>query len=353
MQLESLIMLMISTKFGDSLSVNVDFDFGAILAEASKIYEDYIRRKEEIQNNRIDNFYAMLDMVEKLSDKHMKAIKEVVSPISEKNDLLSTCRRYRKLINDQDFPNGYGWAQGVIEETKRVDPFKKEPVRTNLDRLSTKLAYFQWAVFVFQYDSYNVASFTNEAQQLWYELTAYDPLPSTALERKLKVQEMIQAAFDWLNWEKRYVFRWDSVPGSDEEVLKEFLKKSFALEWIDTLQFHKENDNKKISASTKGLFTKHKLYITINERNEVVVEVDEKKSEEELEASLPPWNGYTLSVCKKSKEQPTMVPSLQTPDDVTQFVRNWYIEWIHHVQQTLYYDLGLFYAIGLFQLDRP
>jgi hypothetical protein len=334
------------------MSIKVDFQLNEFFKEASKIVNDYITKKNEIKDNRVDNFYLMLDMVKKLSGNHIDALKNVVNPISRKNDLLSTCRRYRKLINNRNFPDSYGEAQAIIKEMKMLDPFRKEPEQTNLDRLSTSLAYFQWAVFVFQYDSAKVAEFTDEAQQLWYELNAFDPLPDVAVERQSKVQKMLQAAFDWLDWEKRYVFRWDSVPGSDEEVLKEYLKQNYALGWVDTLQFSKEKDNT-INASTGGLFAKHKLKIIKDDNNQVAIEIDDKKSKEELEASRPPWNGYYLSVCRKSKEQTTFVSPLQTSNDVTRFVKKWYEEWRDHVYRTLSYGQGLPYAIGLFEPNRP
>lgn len=107
-----------------------------------------------------------LDALSELSSDHVKAVAQVTAPILADGDLVETSRRYDLLVNNPDFPLGYGKIRGVLDGVLLVpafrDPMLQERVRAVRDNLLT----FQFAVFTLEWDSYKVADAIAEAARV-------------------------------------------------------------------------------------------------------------------------------------------------------------------------------------------
>ncbi len=76
-----------------------------------------------------------------------------------------------------------------------------------------------------------------------------------------------------------YLFRWEDIPGNDNERLVEFLIHKFRIEWVKTAKIEKIENGKIIRLSYK------KNYLTLelsNETNEVYLKIDDNRTEKFL-----------------------------------------------------------------------
>jgi phage tail-like protein len=76
-----------------------------------------------------------------------------------------------------------------------------------------------------------------------------------------------------------YLFRWEEIPGNDNERLIEFLIQKFRIDWVKTAKIEKIENGKIIRISYK------KNYLTLelnNEANEVYLKIDDNRTEKFL-----------------------------------------------------------------------
>lgn len=140
----------------------VEIDFGIsealtkIIERVADSFANYYRRLQERKNNRWDQIFFMLDEAKELTDLHMAAINEVVAPVLESNDFLTTYRRFTALVNNKDFPDQYQAVKGTLIGAYGEWPeFKKEPCRTHLRNVIGDIVSFQMAVFMRRYKDIN------------------------------------------------------------------------------------------------------------------------------------------------------------------------------------------------------
>ena len=135
-----------------------------------------------------------LEVLEQLVNQHVKAIGLVTAPILETGDLLTTCENFRELVNNPDFPTGYGVVRGELEAALQFDQFRKGVVRDKLKTVLGELGQFQYAAFMREYDSYRVADVLELAERLWGLLPApgQQPLPSSQIAA---LQTQVRSAF--------------------------------------------------------------------------------------------------------------------------------------------------------------
>lgn len=74
-----------------------------------------------------------------------------------------------------------------------------------------------------------------------------------------------------------YLFNWDEIPGSDTEILREFLKNSFDIDWVITAKFEKTEDGRTIKVSTEKKY----LSLSLNdEKTRVFLKIDDGRTDE-------------------------------------------------------------------------
>jgi hypothetical protein len=98
-----------------------------------------------------------LDMLTELSTLHVKAINEVTAPLLSSGDLVETSRRYYQLVNNPDFPQGYGAIRGILSSAKHLAGFQKQVTQQAITAVLDEMYKFQYGVFTLSWDSYHVA----------------------------------------------------------------------------------------------------------------------------------------------------------------------------------------------------
>jgi len=171
-----------------------------------------------------------LEMLEKLANLHVKAIGVVTTPILEAGDILSTCETYRALVNNPDFPIGYGTVRGELEAALRFDQFRKGAIRDKLKTVLGELGQFQHAAFMLEYDSYRMADVLESAKELWSLLPAGGQLQpdSRITELQTQVRNAFIGVFQWLTAEQQVPLDVPQLLTSDDVVS---LVRTWCREW--------------------------------------------------------------------------------------------------------------------------
>ncbi len=82
---------------------------------------------------------------------------------------------------------------------------------------------------------------------------------------------------DVIQYEGEYLFSWDKIPGNDNEILIEFLKQNFGIDWVKTAKIEKIDDGKTIKVSTEM----NSLSIRLNdEKTRVTLSIDDDRTDE-------------------------------------------------------------------------
>ena len=74
-----------------------------------------------------------------------------------------------------------------------------------------------------------------------------------------------------------YLFSWDDIPGNDNEILIEFLKKRFGIDWVKTAKIEKIDKGKTIRLSFKNNFLSLKLN---DEKTKLILKIDDVRTDE-------------------------------------------------------------------------
>jgi hypothetical protein len=70
---------------------------------------------------------------------------------------VETSRRYGLLINNPDFPQGYGAIRGILEATRNIRALQNASLQEKVRAVLDHLYEFQYGVFTLGWDSYHVS----------------------------------------------------------------------------------------------------------------------------------------------------------------------------------------------------
>jgi len=148
---------------------------------------------------------SALKLLEDLTTLHVKAIVYVCDPVLEKGDLLATARAYQQLVDNPDFPIGYGLVKGVLEPAYGMSEFKKPAVHEVIRDLLTQIHDFQTAGFMLGLGSGVAADSLKVVAEL-YEFTQHvehsDAMNREDQERlrllQAQAKERFDTMFGWL-----------------------------------------------------------------------------------------------------------------------------------------------------------
>ncbi len=159
-------------------------DFLPLVDLPLKLIQDYITRIQEAKDRRRDQVVITLTKLLELIQIHCNAIDDVVAPLLEVRDLMSTCRNYRRLAYNAYFPVTYGLLKGQLERAREGKQFRKEEMHKQLDGVLSWTAGFQSKAFLLEIDSYNMATNFSWVARHWVSLPPEPELASASTEPK-------------------------------------------------------------------------------------------------------------------------------------------------------------------------
>ncbi len=193
-------------NFTVGIQVGISEGLAKIFERVADSISNYRKRIRDAENNRWDQIYLTLDEVKKLTDTHYDAVIDVVTPISESDDFLTTYQRFKFLVNNKDFPDAYGEFKGtLLTAYKHWGEFKKDPTKADLREVIGEIVKFQAAVFMRQYrddkgnmigdptDSLKVADAFLELKKMYEIYSTRDQNPinkETYANKEIKWQEI-------------------------------------------------------------------------------------------------------------------------------------------------------------------
>jgi hypothetical protein len=130
-----------------------------LLKSVPEIVTTLGEKLQRVKDKPWERILVSLEMLEKLTNLHVKAIGIVTAPIPETGDLLSTCQSFQALVNNPDFPTGYDNARGELEAALGFDQFRKGVIRDKLKTVLMELGKFQQAAFMLKYASQSQPTF--------------------------------------------------------------------------------------------------------------------------------------------------------------------------------------------------
>lgn len=180
----------------------------SILGIITQIVKEFRDRLQAAKDKPWEPILISLEMLEKLTSEHIKAIGIVTTPVLETGDIVSTHENFQKLVNNPDFPTGYGTARGTLEAayTHSSDrsisfrQFEKGTTRDKLKKVLEELGRFQHAAFMLGVDSWGMADSLRRALELWSLLSASgQPQPDSKIaDLQTQVQNVFTDFFGWL-----------------------------------------------------------------------------------------------------------------------------------------------------------
>jgi hypothetical protein len=171
----------------------VSFDIFKVLETIPGLIDFFSKKIEAARENRWEQVLEALALLVELTAKHIDAINLVVAPIVKNNDLVSTFQNYQALVNNGDFPMGYGTARGILEGAYGVKEFKKEPTHQKLKDVLIKLYEFQSIAFLLKRSSWRMADEFEKAEELWSLLSGKNS--SRASSEIAGLRDVVSQAF--------------------------------------------------------------------------------------------------------------------------------------------------------------
>jgi hypothetical protein len=156
-----------------------------IKSSVDRYYDGKIKVKEE----NWDLLATELAMAETLVRRHLDAIREVCSPLSERGDLRTTTDALRMLIENDDLPLGYDKVRGTVKHLSQLEVFSEESRNLMVEMLD-KLRNFQRAAFMIDPEKWKKGELHSEMILVAFE-NAVELLP--LLEKEEKSQEDVIA----------------------------------------------------------------------------------------------------------------------------------------------------------------
>jgi hypothetical protein len=141
-------------------------DIIELLKLAKGAITSLVTQKSAISNKAWDQVVLALDKLSELTTLHVKAINEVTAPVLDTADLLETSRRYSLLVNNPDFPQGYGALRGIVEGARGLSAFQDPHLQQRIRAVLDELYEFQYGAFRLDWDSYHIAAAFAEAARL-------------------------------------------------------------------------------------------------------------------------------------------------------------------------------------------
>lgn len=196
-------------------NINVVADLGIseglvrIFSRVADLIVDYRKGLRERSNDRWKQIFFTLDEAEKLTNEHLNAIEQVINPISESNDFITTYQNFKALVNDRHFPRAYGRIKGFLYSALKWPEFHKDPFKADLSNLICEIANFQGVVFMKdeygEYDSLGVRDAFLKLKELWdiFSLRNQNtPISETELakENQIKEDEVLKKLYqvEWI-----------------------------------------------------------------------------------------------------------------------------------------------------------
>jgi hypothetical protein len=107
-----------------------------------------------------------LDHLADLINSHVKAVQDVTEPLLVREDIAETATRYRLLVNNPEFPQGYGTVRGTLEDARTLPAFQDPSLIDKIKAVLHELYNFQYGVFTLGWDSYGVSDAIAECAQV-------------------------------------------------------------------------------------------------------------------------------------------------------------------------------------------
>jgi hypothetical protein len=220
--------------------MSIDVGLGDVLRVIADLAKQYRDRLEATRDKKKDQLLSAAELLESMSALHVKAIVFVCKPLLENRDILATTRAYYELVDNPDFPIGYGLAKGVLEAAYGMKEFKR--VHEALGAILGQVHSFQTACFMLHLGSGVAADSLNDAAEL-YTLSSVaekgktDPRADhdriASLQRKVGME--FDTMFGWLAQQRKTVHAEPppSISGSDDVVR---VSQEWARQWKSYVQ---------------------------------------------------------------------------------------------------------------------
>lgn len=137
-----------------------------ILNLAKESVQSFFTQRKAVSDKAWEEVVLALDKLSELTTLHVRAVAEVTAPILNTGDIAETSRRYSLLINNPDFPQGYGTARGILAATRNIRTFQEPPVQEMVRAVLDDLYEFQYGVFTLGWDSYHVSDAIAECARI-------------------------------------------------------------------------------------------------------------------------------------------------------------------------------------------
>lgn len=141
-------------------------DLVGLLKLAKESVEAIFNRVSTAREKPWEELTFALDKLTELVTLHVKAVAEVVTPLLNEGNLPESARRYDDLVNNTDFPRGYGSIEGTLLAVRQLPGFRDEAHFQAVKAVLDQLVAFRMAVFTPEWDSYKVSDAVNRAAKV-------------------------------------------------------------------------------------------------------------------------------------------------------------------------------------------
>jgi len=132
-------------------------DFLELLKIAKDTVDSFFTQRKAVSSKAWEEVVLALDKLTELTTLHIKTVVEVNAPLLTFGDIAETSRRYSLLVNNPDFPQGYGTIRGILEATHAIRTFQGASTQEKVKAVLNDLFEFQYGVFTLGWDSYHVS----------------------------------------------------------------------------------------------------------------------------------------------------------------------------------------------------
>jgi hypothetical protein len=185
--------------------MNIDLGLGDVLRAISEVV---LQSRDRIQASRAakwDQLLSALQLLEDITALHVRAVVHVCDPVLERGDVIATAREYQRLVDNPDFPIGYGLVKGILEPAYGMSEFKKPGVHEVIGVLLSQVHDFQTAGFMLGLGSGVAADSLNVLAELHGVNQHVEHSDTENLEDherlgllRAQAKERLDAMFDWL-----------------------------------------------------------------------------------------------------------------------------------------------------------
>ena len=135
------------------MNLNLDLGLGDALKAIADVVLQYRDRIEVARERKLDQVLDALHLLDEIAGLHVKAVVHVCVPVLDRDDIVATARLYQQLVDNPDFPIGYGLAKGVLTEAYGMKEFNKPSLHERIAEVLVQVHRFQTAGFMLGYGS--------------------------------------------------------------------------------------------------------------------------------------------------------------------------------------------------------